>query len=668
MSYTQQHPHNPQFYPQNPQQGYGMAPPNYPPQGYPQQAQPYPQQGYGQAQPQLPFDPGFADTLIGIIQNELNVRQVPPHLGQTLLKNLNWRAGGSGLTNTQRMVSEVQQWLMANNISLQGSISTDFLRAALEVYITGRINTIQSLQAQQQQQQMQMAPGYPPQGYMPQRPGYLAQNYSGFQPYAQTPQMASPPDSGYSIGPSSTAPQPNYNPQPQQGYGQGAPAAQYSNPNAPNHVHSDSYGHPGTTFNGSTGATSASEAEWARRREEAVRRQSPQVNPSYQMPPAPNARPEDVFDAPAPRPVNSPVRYSRVAVDQDDLDRVDLSRITPEDYKLVTRIDDLPGQSNVATLNRPVDNLDEAIAVAQEALPSAYREGEYLQVLEYDEMAVWDVPTAVFQNLAAKVTEKYRNTADWRALLEVLEHTEYGIAKTIDATLTADINTRLLQYFRVDEQLDSSLSIASLFDLSDLMNGGFGSPQKDLPNWKATLNDIMIDVMECYFMNGTEIDPSETNLSDVLRCQKVNLVHDGVDKYDLAFVDAEVREAYFAELFRQKTFIRKHRQVALTNMLNEDDVVLNDITPNENMTRNQSVFWSSIDAIQAQRELRHLSVVYFFKGSDWSLSAEDRELMMRKRVLHPTSRVNKTSRLHLVSPSVFHCDPVDQRPPAKRTP
>ena len=644
--------------------------PNYgqPQMGYPQ-AQPGmsapPMWNSGQGTPQYPFDPTFADAVIGQLFNELRAKQIPPQIQSVFQDMMNWRSGNpSAVSSVDRLNKECQAYLRSIGQDLSKSVPTDFIRKFLDNYIPQRIQMIQQrLFMQQQQQSMGGMGGYPQQPNMMNMGGYQQpqmggqfynpmaamsngwqgvnqpmggmQGMTGMAPMGGYMQQSQSDGDYNPLGgpPAQTqqAPQqPSYNPQPN-------PAAQTRQPTVdPN---AQSY----------MGSWSGTPQEFR------------PSSPSTPTPaPAAAASLDDLFDAPSTSGsiTVGEIKPHRDSIDPTDASISDTNFVSVKDgVRMIAEVSpEVTAQGVVFELTDSVNNAEEAINVVDHAVGVDLREGEYLHLIDFRELNAVEIPTEAYATIRETVRAEFHKTSDWRALLAVMDGAMHKHTRALDKFLTAQINRLLLKHFRASDDPVSAIKIGSLYDLEDLMAGQFGSPQKDIKDWKNILNSLMTHLIDRLFVNADFCERTDTNLSDIIRSDEVKFIDsNGINKYDLAFIDTEAKNAWLDEFFAQYTVVRVHRTTAITNALNASEAQTSMIYSQDRASTNKAIFWSMYDAVVGfTRTLKgeRPDSLFFYKDKDWSVKPG--HLLSTKAVIYPIT-VEGVNKIPLIlTPSLYY--------------
>ena len=268
-------------------------------------------------------------------------------------------------------------------------------------------------------------------------------------------------------------------------------------------------------------------------------------------------------------------------------------------------------------VNREVADVTEALSIADDTIPDEMRKGEYLHVIDYDELALVEIPTAEFEEVRARVREEYTANKQWSVLLKIRGKMSYDSGTALDKFLTTQINAMLLQYFRVDSEYDKRVQIDGLNDLKGLMDGEFGLPHKNIKDWKTLLSARLEDLIDRVFMvDNSYVTVNDSNMGDIVKVKGYNLVVNKVTKVDLGFVEPELKEAWLDQFFKTYTVVRMNRRVAVSNILNSGEVHHNGMAATNTKSVSEQLFWMTFETVDRLCRDHHVDRVYFYPGKD----------------------------------------------------
>lgn len=264
-------------------------------------------------------------------------------------------------------------------------------------------------------------------------------------------------------------------------------------------------------------------------------------------------------------------------------------------------------------VKREVADVAEALAIADDAIPDELRKGEYLHVIDYDELALVNIPTSEFEEVRARVREEYTANKQWSVLLKIRGKMSYDSGTALDKFLTAQINAMLLQYFRVDSVYARRIQIDGLNDLKGLMDGEFGLPHKDIKDWKTLLSARLEDLIDRVFItDNSYVTVDDEHMGDIVKVKGYNLIVNKVSKVDLGFVDQELKDAWVDQFFKTYTVVRMNRRVAVSNILNHVEVHHNGMAATNSEGRNEKLFWMTFETVDRLCRDHHVDRVYFY--------------------------------------------------------
>lgn len=610
---------------------------------YPQQPQMVPGAG-GYSTPQMPFDPNTADYWIQILNRMLTERNYDQNFRAFFQNLMNWRAGvQSTVGNVQRFCTEIQQRLMQMGVNLNQSVPEAFIRQAIEPYLTQRVPLVtQAWQASLQRQQQQTM--YPQQQMYGQPNVMGAYGQPQMMGYPQQQQYPAVPGNvmgsmGLNGGMQAYSPVVDYDPIPevsmpaqQQTVDQnGAPVQQpggYTQPPISMQPVADPAQGVVESF------TQAANFDQA-------------TVPPAPMPPVPMA---PVVQEDYEQLMRFDFDLDEVSAEVApyvDYDKVDVSKV------LTGVVGDVPVQSSIVTVRESCNHMDEAVNAVDSSLPDDFTEGEFLQVIKFGQLLKLDIPTVIFDEIRQKVLLEYREkNGDWLALLSVMSDTKTRHSQVLDAFLVEQINRLLCRYFRTEESLGTLIKVRSLWDLRDLSAGKFNGPLKDQTDWKKRLDKIMGQVIKYFFEDINLVRPGDKNKSDIIRCDQVDLIHNGTTKFDLAFVDDATKEAYIKALLDNSTILKIGRLVGITNMIDPGSAKEADVHLQPSSNKSQRLFFKTRSELDKHHGIQHIDCLYLVRGNSLDLSPSN--LLAGKMMLYPYARSGGVGpdgrRPHIVDP------------------
>lgn len=275
--------------------------------------------------------------------------------------------------------------------------------------------------------------------------------------------------------------------------------------------------------------------------------------------------------------------------------------------------------ASMVHVKQDVADVAEALALANDAIPDELRKDQYLHVVDYDELALMEIPTAEFEEVRARVREEYAANKQWSVLLKIRGKMSYDSGTALDKFLTTQINAMLLQYFRVDSVYGRRIQIEGLNDLKALMDGDFGLPHKDIKDWKVLLSSRLEDLIDRVFIaEGAYVTPNDDKMGDIVKVKGYNLIVNKVSKVDLGFVAPELKEAWLNQFFATYTVVRMNRRVAVSNILSKHEVHHNGMAATNVENPNEKLFWMTFDTVDRLCRDHHIDRVYFYADKDFT--------------------------------------------------
>lgn len=527
----------------------------------------------------LQYDPGLTSTVIQHIQVMIQSMQVAQPIAKMLMDNINFQSGQPQvIQNVNKMMMQTMRNLQQMGVDMSGRtpVRDEAIQQALRPWLNNSLTILFNTYQQQQgammggygqgQPQMyaqpQMGMGYP----TPQQSLYNVQPPSFQSPYAPQSQAQRAPGL-YNTG-VKPAPQPNFGSpgaQPQPG-----PAQPMYQPNAqaPQQV------------------------------------QTPQVGTPVEITPI----------------TPPPVRFEFIAEPDAELP----DQLFSVGYKLLndevhtTQVGDVKATATAIESGFTANSGDEALAFFSANAPeSLYDEGEFMHALHYKQVKALPVATETF----IKFRDQFIASHDknWARLLTILDHTPRGVSIEIDKFMTDMINNALYARFRVESDILEKISIDSLYDIKELSDGKFGGALKQYPEWHERISDILNRVIEQVFTQADFVKPEEKDLSDVVRCDGINVTVGKLTKYNLGFIDKDSHEALKTAIFADYTVLRFNRTVGVTNTLTDQDLKVDDLTPGNN-SPGEILYWTMLETL-VMRHHRPFDAMVFVRANSLQKSA-----------------------------------------------
>ena len=303
----------------------------------------------------------------------------------------------------------------------------------------------------------------------------------------------------------------------------------------------------------------------------------------------------------------------------------------------------------VAKLLEAQPDVTEAVQVMNDFMPESLRDGEYLHVMEFDELVSIEMPTELFMEARERVRAEYGTMKDWSALMKVRGKMEFDAGRALDKFLTNQINLALLRFFRAEENFPDRVILQSLDDVKELMDGNFGPPHKNIPDWKVVLAKLLENIIVGIFItDNAVVSPDEPEPADALRCKTNNLIVNGIDKIKLAFASPEERQVWFDTFFATYTVIRVPRRVALSNILTPTAANITGLSPTNIRGTNERLLWIAYESMERHLNKEPIDSIFFFSDHKW-----DERQIGAKFFIYPVDR-NGRARPVLVGTETFY--------------
>lgn len=523
----------------------------------------------------LQYDPGLTDTVIKHIQVMLQQQQTPPQIAQALIANVSFQSGQPQVVqNANKMMMQTMRNLQQMGVDMSGRtpVRDEAIQQALRPWLNNSLAILSNSFQQAQQQQMmagggwnqpqmfgqpQMGMGYqtPQQGLYNVQPQNFQTPYS--QPQQQQPQAQQ--NGIYNTGVKPTA-QPNFI---------GTP----NNSQQPNF-------------------------------------QSPTVGAPIPLAPNQSAVPTVAVQQ-TPPPMLFDFTADHDGEVQEQLFSVGYTLLNKEVHKCV--VGEVEAIATAVESGFTANNDDEALSFfADNAPTSLYDEGEFMHALHYKQVKALPVATDIFIKFRDKFISAPKK--NWSTLLEILDDTPRGVSLAIDKFLTDMFNQALYSRFRVETNILAKIDIDSVFDIKELSEGKFGGVLKDFPEWHERIDDILNRVIDQVFTQADYISSEETDLSDVVRCDNINVAIGKLTKYNLGFASKDAQDALKTAIFAEYTILRFNRVIGVTNTLSEQDLQVDDLTPGNN-TPGEILYWTMVDTL-VKSHRKPFDAMIFVRSND----------------------------------------------------